>query len=67
MEIDFAALKAILGKKSEAIAAIKKALALNSQRLLTNPSARDLASQLAKDPRFNSLKTDPEFQSLMPH
>jgi tetratricopeptide (TPR) repeat protein len=63
---DFAAVKAVLGKKSEAIADLKKALVLNKQRLLTNPSARDLSALLANDPRFNSIRNDPEFQSLLP-
>jgi len=63
---DLAALKAVLGKKSEAIADLKRALDLSTQRLQNNPSARDLAAQAAKDPRFNSLRGDPEFQSLLP-
>jgi tetratricopeptide (TPR) repeat protein len=63
---DLAALKAVLGKKSEAIADLKKALDLNAQRLQNNPSARDLAAQAAKDSRFNSLRDDPAFQSLLP-
>jgi tetratricopeptide (TPR) repeat protein len=63
---DLAGLKSVLGKKSEAIADLKKSLELNSQRLQTNPSARDLAAQAAKDSHFNSLKSDPEFQSLLP-
>ena len=62
---DLAALKAVLGKKSEAIANLKKALELNSQRLKTSPSSRDLSTLAAKDPRFNSLKNNPEFQSLL--
>ena len=63
---DLAALKAVLGKKSEATTDLKEALDLNSKRLQTNPSARDLAAQAAKDPHFNSIKNDPEFQSLLP-
>jgi tetratricopeptide (TPR) repeat protein len=62
---DLAALKAVLGKKSEAIANLKKALELNSKRLQTNPSSRDLSTLAAKDSRFNSLKNNPEFQSLL--
>jgi ankyrin repeat protein/thioredoxin-like negative regulator of GroEL len=63
---DLAALKSFRGKKAEALADLKKALELNSQRLQTNPSARDLAAQAAKDPRFDSLKNDPDFQRLLP-
>jgi tetratricopeptide (TPR) repeat protein len=63
---DLAALKAVLGKKSEAIADLKRALDLSTQRLQNNPSARDLAAKAAKDSRFNSLRGDPEFQSLLP-
>lgn len=63
---DLAALKAVLGKKSEAVADLKRALDLNTQRLHNNPSAHDLAAQAAKDSRFNSLRDDPEFQSLLP-
>ena len=63
---DLAALKAVLGKKSEAIANLKRALDLSAQRRQSNPAARDLAAEAAKDPRFNSLRNDPEFQSLLP-
>ena len=45
---DLAALKAVLGKKSEAIANLKKALELNSRRLKTSPSSRDLSTLAAK-------------------
>ncbi len=48
------------------LADLKRALDLNTQRLQNNPSARDLAAQAAKDPRFNSLRDNPEFQSLLP-
>ena len=63
---NFAALEAALGKKSEAIADLKKALALNSQRLRTDPSAHDMAADASKDTRFNSIKGDSDFQSLLP-
>jgi len=63
---DLAALKAHFGKKTEAIAALKKSLTLSAKRLQTNPSARDLAALAANDPRFDSLKNNPEFQSLLP-
>jgi len=63
---DLAALKAIRGEKTEALTDLKKALDLSSQRLRTIPSALDLAAQAVKDGRFNSLRNDPDFQSLLP-
>ena len=63
---DLAALESVLVKKSEAITDLKQALDLSSQRLKSNPSAHDLAAQVVNDGHFNSLKNDPEFQSLLP-
>jgi len=61
---DLARLRAVLGKKPEAITALKQALALNARRLQANPAARDLAAGLAKDGSFNSLKDEAEFKKL---
>jgi tetratricopeptide (TPR) repeat protein len=62
---DLAGLRSVLGEKTGAIDALKRCLALNAKRLQSNPSARDLAAQAMKDPHFNSLKNDPEFQGAL--
>jgi tetratricopeptide (TPR) repeat protein len=63
---DLAALEAILGKNAEALQNLQATLDLNAKRLSTNPSARDLLAQVRQDPRFNSLRSLPEFQKLVP-
>ncbi|HYG33191.1 MAG TPA: hypothetical protein VEC99_00315, partial [Clostridia bacterium] len=62
---DLAAMKAILGKPSEALPHLAEALRLNATRLQQNPKARNLLADVQRDPRFNSLRKLPEFQQLI--
>src|SRR5204862_7419299 len=63
--LDYAASQAVLNKRTEAVASLKQALALSAERLKVNPQAENLALNVAKDPRFASLQTLPEFQQLL--
>lgn len=62
---NLAALKATLGKHTEAIQAIEKALQLNATRLATNPGSRNLTNELLNDARFNYLRSLPEMKRLL--
>ena len=53
---DLAALKASLGKSSEALAALKQALELSAARLKRDPTARDLLKEAREDARFDTLR-----------
>jgi tetratricopeptide (TPR) repeat protein len=61
-----AALKASMGKSSEALAAMKQALERSAARLVRDPKARDLLQDARKDVRFNKLRQTPEFEELVP-
>ena len=63
---DLAALDAILGKNPESLQNLQVALDLSAKRLLTNPAAHDLLLETRNDPRFNALRSLPEFQKLVP-
>jgi beta-lactamase regulating signal transducer with metallopeptidase domain/tetratricopeptide (TPR) repeat protein len=63
---DLAALKAGLGKSSEALAALKQALEQSAERLLRDPKARDLLKEARRDARFDTLRQTPEFKNLVP-
>lgn len=63
---DLAALKALTGKNNEALKDLSVAIGLSSKRLLTNSAARNLIEEARKDPRFNALRSSPEFQKIVP-
>jgi tetratricopeptide (TPR) repeat protein len=63
---DLAAIKSTLGKPQEAIAALKTAVSLSNARRAQSPSAKDLLAEARTDPRFEALKTLPEFKALVP-
>ncbi len=63
--LDYAAAQAVQGKKAVAIVSLRQALALNAARLKTNPQAADIAPGLKDDPRYASLRTDPDFKKLI--
>jgi tetratricopeptide (TPR) repeat protein len=62
---DLAAIKASMQKPAEAIPALRQALALAAQRRVQNPAARDLVAEAEKDPRFNALRSTPEYRQLL--
>jgi thioredoxin-like negative regulator of GroEL len=61
---DLAALKATLGKSADALTALRKALELSAQRLKTEPQARNLLSEVQKDPHFSALRQTPEYKQM---
>ena len=63
---DLAALKAVLGKNSEAMPQLQLAIELSNKRQATNATARSLLAEARNDPRFNSLRNLPEFKKLVP-
>jgi tetratricopeptide (TPR) repeat protein len=62
---DLAAMRATLGKRPEAVAALRRVLELNAQRLNLNPQATNLLAVVTNDPRFSALRQTPEFQELI--
>jgi thioredoxin-like negative regulator of GroEL len=61
---DLAALRSLVGKSSEALQALRQALKLSAERRLRDPKAPDLLAELRQDPRFNAIRSLPEFRSL---
>jgi tetratricopeptide (TPR) repeat protein len=61
-----AELQAFLNKPAPALANLKLALDLSAQRLMTNPAALNLLVEARKSPYFNSIRTLPDFQKLVP-
>jgi len=63
---DLAALQALIGNSTEALANLKLAFDLSAQRLAKTPSARDLKEAARTDNRLDRLRSLPEFQKLLP-
>jgi tetratricopeptide (TPR) repeat protein len=63
---DLAALNAVLGKTNESFRYLRTCLDLSAKRLQRDPKARDLLAEVRKDERFDSLRSLPEFQKLIP-
>ena len=63
---DLAALKAVTGDPSNALANLRIAMDLNAKRLQLDPKASDLAATNRLDPRFDALRRLPEFQKIVP-
>ncbi|HVU26235.1 MAG TPA: DUF2723 domain-containing protein [Verrucomicrobiae bacterium] len=63
---DLASLETVSGKTTEALQDLRASLDLSAARLKTNPAARDLLNEARKDSRFNSLRSLPGFQKLVP-
>ncbi|HTL18468.1 MAG TPA: tetratricopeptide repeat protein, partial [Patescibacteria group bacterium] len=61
---DLAALRSILGNKTQSIEALRQALKLSAARLTRDPRARNLSAELQRDPRFNAVRSLPEFKDL---
>jgi tetratricopeptide (TPR) repeat protein len=62
---NLAALRATLGKKDESLAALRRTLEINVQRLKRDPKAPDLAARIREDQHFDPIKQTPEFQKLL--
>lgn len=62
---DLAGVQALLGKPTNALETLRKALELNAARLKADPKAKDLKAEVWKDGRFNALRSNPEFIKLM--
>jgi tetratricopeptide (TPR) repeat protein len=63
---NLALVKVTLGKSSEALQALRRAVDLNAARMAQNPKAQDLRAAAEKDPRFAALRNTPEFKALFP-
>ncbi len=63
---DLAAIKAVLGKTSEALDDLRIAMDLNAKRLARDPKASDLAATNRTDARFDALRNLPEYQKIFP-
>jgi tetratricopeptide (TPR) repeat protein len=62
---DLAALKATVGKPTEAIAGLRRAFELSAKRRALDPKSRDMVTEVQKDPRFAGLRQTPEFQKMV--
>jgi tetratricopeptide (TPR) repeat protein len=56
--------RASRNKPADAIAALRRSLELNAQRLEKNSSAKDVRVEVDKDRRFDSIRGTPEFKTL---
>ena len=63
---DLAALKALTGDPSNALANLRIAMNLNAKRLQQDPTASDLAATNRLDPRFDALRRLPEYPKIVP-
>lgn len=61
---DLAGVKAALGKPTEAISSLQTALQLSQQRLVIQPTSKDLRTEAVNDLRFIKLRQDVQFQKL---
>jgi tetratricopeptide (TPR) repeat protein len=62
---DYAGVLSIVGKTTNAVESLTKALALSGERMKKDTKARNLKDESLKDPRFNILRGMPEFQKLL--
>jgi tetratricopeptide (TPR) repeat protein len=63
---DLATLNIALGKTPESLRYLRACLDLNTKRLQLDPKARDFLAEARKDRRFDTLRSLPEFQKLVP-
>jgi tetratricopeptide (TPR) repeat protein len=62
---NLAGIKSAFGKTNEAIKALTSALDTNAKRLARDPKATNLLLTARADPRFNPIRTSPQFQALV--
>lgn len=62
---DLAGIQAIMGKTSNALISLKRAIALSDERIKNNKSTNNLRDSLPKDTRFNMLRGNPEFEKII--
>jgi tetratricopeptide (TPR) repeat protein len=62
---DLAAMKAALGDTKNALDYLNRALTLSDHRKARDAAAQDLRASMNGDPRFNALRSLPEFQQLL--
>jgi thioredoxin-like negative regulator of GroEL len=62
---DLAAVQALLNKTTEAMQTLRTALEQNSQRLVKDPNAPNLLSNVLTDARFASLRTLPDYNKML--
>jgi tetratricopeptide (TPR) repeat protein len=63
---DLAWIETAEGHTQTALKDLQTSLTLSAQRLKTNSSARNLLEEARKDQRFNSLRSLPAFQKIVP-
>jgi thioredoxin-like negative regulator of GroEL len=62
---DLAVAQAAQSKNEEALKSLSRALTLHRKRMKTEPGARDLVAIALQDPRFETLRKNPEFKKLV--
>ena len=62
---DLAGVQMALDKRPDALGSLREAILLSVERLKTQPDARDLKLEVARDPRFESLRQLPEYQRFI--
>lgn len=62
---DLAGVQVALAKTNDAIASLQRALQLSDGRRAVQAGAKDLTSEAAADPRFETVRQMPEFQRLI--
>ena len=62
---DLAALRALTGKKAEALPALARAMTINHARRATNAGVRDLREAAASDTRFDAVRQDADFRKAL--
>jgi cytochrome c-type biogenesis protein CcmH/NrfG len=62
---DLSGIQAIIGKTSNALISLKRAVTLSDERLKTDKKANNLREAILKDSRFNVLRGNPEFEQII--
>jgi tetratricopeptide (TPR) repeat protein len=62
---DLAGVQALMGRGTNSISSLGRALVLGQQRMQKDPKANNLRDSVLRDERFRSLRNLPEFQKLI--